>query len=550
MERKRNNPAGRGPVPGVNWEDLGSASLTRRTMLRLMASSTVGAMAAAGGLRAEASTPKGSGSKGGHLTAGWNLDTIQLLDPAFINVTEQMQIASNIFSGLVYIDEGLVPQPDLAENWTVSKDGLAWTFQLRQGVVFHNGQKFTSEDVLYTYNRTNNPKTGSIHRKRLKIIKSVDKLGDYEVRFNLKSPSGAFLMASASRVPARALTIVCRTALEKMGKDAYNVTPVGTGPFRVTEHKMGARLVLEKNPDYFMPGLPRLDKVTIIPVPEATTAVNALRTGDVQFLNRPPSSILDQLLNDANVQVLEAPDPGFQAFEMNQDKVPAFKDQRVRLAIAKAIDRETLVKRGYFGRAIVGLGPIPAAQKLYFRPELEETSPQRYDPDEARRLWKAAGMPKGFEIKLLTSVVRGNLRGAQVLKPMLEKTLGIVMELDQVDPSIYFRRGTAGDYETNLAGSGADYDPNDSMYDFFAKDSKFNSFGYYNPAVDYLLAKQFGESDVKQRIKLVHTIEDIVAQDAPFAFTHHIKDFVAMRKEVRNFRYVPGLRELAEVTLS
>jgi len=261
---------------GFDWSELSSDRITRRNMLKLLAGSAAGLSV----LSAFDAPPASSAATPcGHLICGWNFDAIKILDPAFMNIVEQMQVSSNMFSGLVRVDVGFVIKPELAEKWEVSKDGLTWTFQLRKGVVFHNGQKFNADDVEYTFKRTTDPKLASIHRSRLDIVEKFEKLGEYEVRFKLASPSVAFLMSTLTCVPARAMTIVCRTALEKMGKEAYNVMPVGTGPFRVAKHQIGSDIVLEKNPDYFVSGLPKLDKITIKMVPESATQVNALRAG-------------------------------------------------------------------------------------------------------------------------------------------------------------------------------------------------------------------------------------------------------------------------------
>ncbi len=507
--------------------------MNRRSALKLMA--TTGAFAVAQGLGPRRAFAQRRGSD--ELVAGWNLDKITRLDPAIISGTEIMQVATNIFSGLIYADHDLIPRGDLAESWETSKDGREWIFQLRKGVKFHDGEDFTAEDVIFTYNRIKDPKTGSIHSRRLAEIEKLEAIGTHQVRFKLKSASASFLM-TLTRLPGRALIIHSRKALERMGADQFSVTPVGTGPFRVAEHQVGSKLVLERFDDYFLEGIPKLKRITIIPVPEPETAVAALRTGEIQFHNRPPSQFLDILRRDANLSILEGPDPGFQSLELNQNTVPAFKDVRVRLAMAKAIDRDELAKRGYFGRVLPDVGPIPAAQKLYFREFKRQISAQQYNPDAAVRLWEEAGVGK-LKLKLLTSVVRGNLRGAQVLKPLIERVLPIELELEQVDPSVYFTRGRQSKYETFLAGSGADIDPNDSIRDFFITKGKFNTFGYGNPTVDAIVEEQFREADQQRRTALVHLAEDLVMADAPVAFTHHLIEFVAVRKEVKNFRMSP-----------
>ncbi len=147
--------------------------------------------------------------------------------------------------------------------------------------------------MIYNYNRIKDPKTGSIHRRRLDEIDTIEKLGDHVVRFKLKSPSGSFLMTMTC-VPGRALIIASRKALEKMGPEQFSITPVGTGPFRVAEHQVGTKFVLERFDDYFR-GVPKVKRVNIIPVVEPETVVAALRTGEIQFHNRPPSQFLNIL---------------------------------------------------------------------------------------------------------------------------------------------------------------------------------------------------------------------------------------------------------------
>ena len=508
--------------------------VSRRTALQLAsAGGAYGLTRAFGVLHPKSAFAQGSDE----LVAGWRRDKIERLDPAIIAGPEIMQVASNIYSGLIYADPDLIPRGDLAESWEVSKNGLDWTFQLRKGVKFHDGEDFTADDVIFNYNRIKDPKTGSIHRRRLDEIEVVEKLGTHEVLFKLKSPAVGFLM-TLTRLPGRALIIASRKSLDKMGSEQFSVTPVGTGPFRVVEHQVGAKLVLERFDDYFLEGIPKLKRITIIPVTEPETAVAALRTGEIQFHNQPPSQFLDILRRDANITVLEGPDPGFQGLKLNQNRVPAFQDVRVRLAIAKAIDRDELAKRGHFGRVLPDVGPIPAAQKLYFRDFKRQISAQRYDPDAAVRLWEESKVGK-LKIKALTSVYGGNLRGAQVLKPLLERVLPIELEIEQTDPSVYSKRFRDGDYDTRVGGSGADIDPNDSIRDFFITNGKFNTFGYSNLTVDAVVEEQFRESDQERRKTLVYLAEDMVMADAAMAFTHHLIEYVAVRQEVENFRMSP-----------
>lgn len=237
------------PMLGIRAEELSGTEISRRTVLKLLAASgLIGYLP-----RLLKPVPAIAQGSGGELIVGWSTDKFDNLDPAFINKAIEFQVASNIFNGLTHIDHDLIPRGDLAESWEVSSDGLQWIFHLRRGVKFHNGTTFDADDVLFTYNRTLDPAVGSLHKGVLDPIKQLEKLDQYTVRFTLKQPSASFLMKVLERSSGRAMTIVNQEAIEKLGK-GYNITPIGTGAFRVVEHKQGDRLILERFADYFVEG--------------------------------------------------------------------------------------------------------------------------------------------------------------------------------------------------------------------------------------------------------------------------------------------------------
>lgn len=395
------------PKLGLNWEDLSSDRITRRAVLRLAI--------AAGALHylfplLRPAPALAQGRPGGELKAAWGVREFTNLDPAFINQVVQFQVTSNVLGGLTHIDEGLIPRPDLAESWEVSPDGLVWTFKLRRGVKWHNGDNFDADDVIFTFNRTRDPRVGSLHRSILDPFDKAEKLDPFTVRFTLKEARASMLVKITERSSGRALTIVSRKAIESMGRE-YTRRPVGTGPFKVTEHRLGERVVLEKFADYYIKDRPKLDRVTIFNIEEPATFVSAIESAQVEFLNGVPEALFPRVQANRDVTVSEADDPGFQAifFNLRKDKrertgkatLPT-DDQRVRTAMARAMDRDDLIRRALFGRAIPAYGPIPRAQKQFFR-DLSAVSPQRFDVDEARRLMREAGFPDGFSIKMLVT---------------------------------------------------------------------------------------------------------------------------------------------------
>ena len=154
--------------------------MSRRTALKLGAVGGAYGLTRALGL----GNPRSAFAQGSDtLTAGWSRDKFERLDPAILQGIEHMQIGNQIYSGLIYADQNLEPKGDLAESWEISKDGREWTFQLRKGVKFHDGEDFTADDVIYNYNRIKDPKTASIHRRRLDEIDTIEKLDPHVVRF-------------------------------------------------------------------------------------------------------------------------------------------------------------------------------------------------------------------------------------------------------------------------------------------------------------------------------------------------------------------------------
>ncbi|MEO0822200.1 MAG: ABC transporter substrate-binding protein, partial [Pseudomonadota bacterium] len=386
----------RDPLVGLSRAEMSGPKLSRRATLRLLAAS--GALTAAHLLPA-APVARAAGSAGGTLTCGWaGVAEIVTLDPAKIGQVLQFQIMSNVLSGLMHIDASLVAQGDLAESWEVSEDGKTYTFKLREGVTFHNGDAFTADDVLFTFERSSNPDI-SIHSKVIANVASLEKLSDYEVKFTLKAPQASFLTKALERASGRAMTIVSKGALEAMGEAQYGLAPVGTGPFRITEHQLGQGVVLEKFDGYFDPERPKLDKVVIKPIDGAEPLAAAIEAGDIQYIGGNPiaAQLIDRFKANPDLVVDIKPGPGFQSVWLNpwRDpmKVTDFdkplaelkKDKgfMVRLALAKALDRETYVKQARFGYALPAYGTINPAMGFYYDEGIAGTSEQAFDPEGA-----------------------------------------------------------------------------------------------------------------------------------------------------------------------
>ena len=430
----------RDPMVGLGRQELCGPVLERRTVLRLLAAS--GALTAAHLLPGLGATPaRAQAAPGGTLRAGWSgVGELRTIDPAQINQVLLFQISSNVLSGLTHIDPKLVAQGDLAHDWEVNADGTEYTFNLREGVTFHNGDPFTADDVIFTWQRSRDPQK-SIHSRVVENIKDIEKLGDNKVKIILGAPQASLLVKTLERSSGRAMTIVCKSALEKMGNSEYGLKAVGTGPFKVTEHQLGQGMTLERFEKYYDPERPKLDKVIIIPILDPEPFAAALESGDIQISggNPIPPELIDRFKQNPDLVVSNVPGPGFQGVFMNPwrdpfkvadfskpvdelKKEPGFM---VRLAIAKAIDRDQFIRQGQFGYGVPAFGTINPAMGFYYDESIGDKSEQRTDIEAAKKLMADAGHPDGDGVPTLRMLCTPSTkRDCLVIANMLKQNLG------------------------------------------------------------------------------------------------------------------------------
>ncbi|MGH6884959.1 MAG: ABC transporter substrate-binding protein [Geminicoccales bacterium] len=566
----------RDPLFGLSRSQLSGPRLDRRTTLRLLAAAgTLSAWHLAPGFGAR---PAGA-QTGGELNAGWSgVGEIRTLDPAQINQVLQFQISSNVLSGLTHVDAELVAQGDLAEDWSVSDDGTEWTFKLREGVTFHNGDPFTAEDVVFTYHRSKNPEN-SIHSAVISNVADVVAEDAHTVRLILGAPQASLLTKTLERSSGRAMTIVSRRALEELGGAQYGLTPVGTGPFRVADHTLGQSVVLERFENYYDPERPKLDKVTITPIIDAEPLAAAIEAGDIQLIGGNPIApeIVDRFLENPDLVVSIIPAPGFQSVWMNPWREPftvsdynkpleelmAEPGFKTRLAFAKALDRDRYIQQAQFGRGQPCYGSINPAMAFFFDQNLGESSNQRFDLEEAKRLLAEAGHPDGEGIPPLKILhTPDQRREVQIIANILSTNLGIEVEPDTKDFPVLIDEFDKMNFDLVRLGSGGDYDPDDALVDWMQTDSKFNGrlrdkdkmpFGNFSDAqVDELIEQQRLETNPDQRKALVQEANRITSDKVASAFLFHQMDILVHHNTV-SFppeSRIPGLVDLDRTTVS
>jgi peptide/nickel transport system substrate-binding protein len=551
--RGGNNESGDGNA--ISDEQMSGPVVDRRTTMKLLGATGLAGLAGClGGGDSEETTSDGDQTdgagdsdqkQGGRLQAAWFTGSIDVLDPPYISVGQYFQVAGNVFNGLVTLKKDLTVRGDLAKDWTVENDGKKFTFQLREGVKFHNGDEFTAEDVRYTINRTienEAPAAGKLASLKPVDDGGVNIKGDYEVELNFEKAMAPALIY-LTRGPGRAATIVNKNAIEEMGEEQYKITPVGTGPFEVTEHQIGSGVTLDAFDDYFGTdedgnSLPYLDGIDIETISEPATLVNALQGGDVDFANLVPLQNIDKVEQAGEVEKLAAPGVNWYGLAMNQDREP-FGSRKARMGIAKSIDNEQFIQTAYFGNAISAKGPINKATNWVWRDDKPDD--QSYDAEKGSQLIEEAGA-SGASFSILTT--QDSLRAAKAMRQQLNKA-GFDVSVEQVTSSSYWERYEKGDYDTTISGSVGDPDPDQSLYNFYRKpsaDGVWNWVNYDNDEAHELLAQQRRALDRNERKQLLQQLEDKLIEDVPHAYLVHQDDVAARRSSVKGFTHIPFLR--------
>jgi len=468
------------------------------------------------------------------------------LDPQAVTAVNDFRILMNVYDGLVrYKDGTLEVEPALASSWTISEDGTVYTFELRQGVKFHDGTDFDAQAVKFNFDRMldkNHPyyDTGpfplSFFFGAVKETRVVD---PHTVQFTLKEPYAPFL----SNLAYPTGLIVSPAAVKKYGKD-FGRHPVGTGAFRFVEWRSNAKVVVEKNPDYW-DGAAKLDAIVFRPITDANTRVTEMLSGGIDLMVEVPPDNVATFASDKNYNVFEQTGPHVWFLILNAKEGP-FKDKRVRQAANYAINKAALVENVLQGTATVAAGPTPPAFKWAYNDKLE---PYPYDPEKARSLIREAGAEGA---KLTFYVTEG---GSGMLDPVpmgaaiqadLEK-VGFRVKIETYEWNTFLGKVNPGlDGKADMAEMAWMTNDPDTL-PFLAlrtgawpDKGGFNSGYYANPKVDKLLEAARRSTDQAERARLYKEMQAIVHDDAPWVFVANWKQNAVASAKVRGFKLQPS----------
>lgn len=448
-----------------------------------------------------------------------------MLDPHLAQDSVSHEVINMMYEGLLGVTKGMKIVPKLAESWTISDDGLTYTFKLRQDVRFHNGRPLVAADVKFSLDRAREPK--SVQSDFLTTVASVDVVSDYEINVVLSEPFAPLLGVLAIA------PVIDKETLAEHG-DLRNATN-GTGPFKLTQWVPGQVVRLERNPAYYVPGLPYLDGIEYRPLSDDTARVSALRTGEVDLIYGVPATDVDVLQRDPAVTVITEPVAGYTYAGINLQKAP-FNDLRVRQALAFAADRQAMVDMSVFGFGFpIRTGPVVAPPEAQVH---EVMYP--HDIARAKQLLADAGYPNGFKASVLVpSAVKRLLATAQVLQANL-KEIGIELDVRPLEFGIWLELVQGGDYDLFIISDGPPVgDPDALLSIAYSTGGQFNEFGFSDALVDELLHKGRTTIDQNERNRIYQDAQRRIAEQAPALFLYNNVAIEAHSADLRGFYRLP-----------
>ncbi|MCX6090246.1 MAG: ABC transporter substrate-binding protein [Candidatus Atribacteria bacterium] len=478
------------------------------------------------------------------------------LDPADVTDGISISMTDNLFESLVRYKSGTTEvEPDLAESWDISQDGLTFTFHLRKEVKFHDGTPFNADAVVYSLKRqfdTNHPffKNGewAYWKWMFTNVKDVVKVNDLTVQLVMTQPNATILTSLAMFTAS----IVSPTACEKYGADFFK-NPVGTGPFKFVEWVKDDHLTLEANLDYWG-GRPYLDKLIFRVIPDPSVRLIELEKGTIDSMEYPTPDDLERIKNNPNLKIIDAPglNVGYLAMNMGEDTPgyqKQFADPRVRKAVAYAINKKDIIEYLYKGTAVMAKNPIPPIMWGYN----DAIQDYEYDPEKARVLLKEAGYPDGFETTLWAMPVsRPYMYDPQKIAEAIQADLaavGIKAKIYSVEWGTYLQDTEAGKHPMCLMGwTGDNGDPDNFIYVLLDKDAAIvgtagNVAFYRNDALHNLLIKAQRTYDQAERTTLYQKAQEIVHADVPWVPIAHAKVFMVFKKNIMGYIMYPTERK-------
>lgn len=472
----------------------------------------------------------GEPKRGGTLTMAIRKD-LTMMNPLVRTMSTDQSIRELIYESLLTLDEQGNLKPRLAESWKISQDGKTYTFHLRKGVKYHNGQEMTARDAKFAIDYTLNPRNGAYGRSRLTLVKGVEASDKYTLKVTLRDPSTAFLSVLTD---IQAFSLIPSESL-KDGVAKPDTYPPGTGPFKFVSWKPRQQIVFERNDNYWGQK-PYLDRVVLRPIRNGTVRFTALRSGDVDVVERTPYEWVQQVLAGKikGIDVSKAATAAYRQIVFNVAD-PPFDNKKLRLAVIHALNKKEILQAAYYGFGDPADQKYPKGHAWY----IEGVPSPQYDPAKAKKLLKESGykgevievtLPQGATVETAMTTIQAQL-----------KKVGINIKLSVVDYGAHRDRIRRGALTFDFMGSDFYADPaitygTETKCESDLKKRTSNWSGYCNKKMDAQLEELEIESNLEKRKAILKMIITTKNQDVPIVPVGFVPRFYTFREHVKGFQ--------------
>ena len=435
-----------------------------------------------------------------------------------------------LYNSLVVVNDDGVLEPALSESWSVSEDGTVYTMNLRKGVKFHNGEDFTADSVIFSWNRGKGKEV--TWRKKWDIVKEIEKIDDFTIKLKLEKPYPLLL-----RQISYFWNIVPEGYLKKVGEEGFVNHPMGTGPFRFVEWKKGDRLVYEANPDYWEEGKPKVAKLIFRPIEESATRVAAIKTGEIDIVSRLSSEEAAMLKGVPGINVIEYPvDRVFYITfnNLTSGKGLPTENPMVRQAINYAVDIDAIIDALFNGHGKPTNGFFVPTNLGYDA----SLKPFPYDPDKAKQLLKEAGYEKGFKIEMAapTGAYSQFEQVCEAIQGYLSE-VGIEVKLTLMESGKYWDLEAKKELPPMFGDSWScrEGEPLERLQGTLGG-FKFSYSAWSDPKIDEILERVAVLPDENERAKLYVELQKYMHENPPFIYLYQPMTFEAVNAKVKNYK--------------
>ncbi|ADO76358.1 ABC transporter substrate-binding protein [Halanaerobium praevalens] len=460
-------------------------------------------------------------------------DEVSNLDPGETTISVNERVASLIFDGLVDYGKANKIVPGIAKDWTISNDGLSYTFELREGVLFHNGQELTAEDVKYTYQRILDPAYGSGLRAKIKSIKEINIINDYKIEFVLEQPYSPFILGMT-------FGIVPKEYAEKVGEEKLGRNPIGAGPFKLESWETGNQMVLTAYTDYWDKE-PNIKRLIIRSIPESATQAMELRSGGIDFGVNLDVGQLDSFTDNPDYQVKSAAGAGINFLGFNFEMGPT-EERKFREAVLQAVPFDQIIPQifGILGeRAYSMLPPTMWPEEREFLKENAVGFNPQAAAEKFKELKKAGVIAPDYVAEIYVSNSRPKqVKTAEAMVTALRQA-GLKAEVNSMEFGTMWDMLGRGEIGMFFLRFVSDPDPDYWLYRFFESDGSLNRAFYQDQEVDQWLKEAREISDQEKRSELYNKVlRKVLVEDLVFHPLAHSTQIYVMQDDVRELE--PG----------